>query len=342
MRKYNVNQAKQPKRGSGLSEVAEVRPVILQPKQGEAWECVELMLGVELGRFGNEPWRARPMSSLSDQDAAPRPTVPFGFCQCGCGRKAPLATVNRKRNGYVKGQPLAFILGHSHSRAPVGSVPPPNPSGLCLCGCGATTRIAQHSVPCKNIIAGEHIRYIAGHHSKAKRDITSRVIEVDGNPCRTVPLTRGLEAIVDVADWPEVSKHSWCAVRGYSNTTYAQSRIRNRQMTLHQFILPVGRGFRVDHENGNGLDCRRSNLRESTPGQNNHNRRQSTLPKYSRFQGVTFDCRPGLVRPWHAQIRVDGKNEYLGSFGSEEDAAHAYDARVKEHYGDRARLNFPS
>ena len=41
------------------------------------------------------------------------------LCECGCGEPAPIAKETKKRLGYVKGQPLRFIRGHS------GRVTPP-------------------------------------------------------------------------------------------------------------------------------------------------------------------------------------------------------------------------
>ncbi len=35
-----------------------------------------------------------------------------GFCECGCGEKAPLAPDTRSNIGQVKGAPLRFIAGH--------------------------------------------------------------------------------------------------------------------------------------------------------------------------------------------------------------------------------------
>lgn len=40
---------------------------------------------------------------------------------------------------------------------------PPNPSGLCMCGCGQTTKIAKSSNRKYGWVMGEHYRYIVGH-----------------------------------------------------------------------------------------------------------------------------------------------------------------------------------
>ncbi len=38
--------------------------------------------------------------------------VPEGYCQCGCGQKAPTAKYNFPERGWVKGQPKRFIHNH--------------------------------------------------------------------------------------------------------------------------------------------------------------------------------------------------------------------------------------
>ena len=40
------------------------------------------------------------------------PGIPYGFCQCGCGASAPIASQSNTRNGWIKGQPVRFVRGH--------------------------------------------------------------------------------------------------------------------------------------------------------------------------------------------------------------------------------------
>lgn len=40
-------------------------------------------------------------------------TIPYGFCQCGCGQQTTISNRNWKRFGYVTGQPFKFMPGHS-------------------------------------------------------------------------------------------------------------------------------------------------------------------------------------------------------------------------------------
>ncbi len=39
-------------------------------------------------------------------------SIPYGYCHCGCGRKTNIATYNSKRQGVIKGEPLAYLVGH--------------------------------------------------------------------------------------------------------------------------------------------------------------------------------------------------------------------------------------
>lgn len=42
-------------------------------------------------------------------------SLDVGLCQCGCGQSTPLARQTDKQKGWVKGQPVKFILNH-HTR----------------------------------------------------------------------------------------------------------------------------------------------------------------------------------------------------------------------------------
>lgn len=37
---------------------------------------------------------------------------PSGLCQCGCGQPAPIANRTSTARGYVKGEPMRFLVGH--------------------------------------------------------------------------------------------------------------------------------------------------------------------------------------------------------------------------------------
>lgn len=46
-------------------------------------------------------------------------TIPFGYCQCGCGKKTPLYQRSNYKQGQIKGQPAKYLSGHwSRDRRP--------------------------------------------------------------------------------------------------------------------------------------------------------------------------------------------------------------------------------
>lgn len=165
------------------------------------------------------------------------------------------------------------------------------------------------------------------------------------NSARWIPLSKGLFALVDEADFEWVNRYVWHASEG-AHTYYARrSRTINGKSYryfLHRVLVGAPDGMQVDHINGDGLDCRRSNLRICTVKQNHRNLAvQSSYfgkPKTSRFKGVSwckFKCK------WRAGIYSDGKRKSLGYFDCEEDAARRYDAEAIKVFGEYARLNFP-
>ena len=156
----------------------------------------------------------------------------------------------------------------------------------------------------------------------------------------SIPLTQGMFAIIDADDWSIVSQYKWHAHK-VRNTFYAYTHERGnrknrRFIAMHQLIMNTPAGAKVDHVNGNGLDNRSKNLRLATTSQNGQNARGRVGT--SKFKGVSWTTRESK---WRARIKYNGKHHYLGSFTSEEAAAHAYDEKARELFGRFAWLNYP-
>lgn len=146
-----------------------------------------------------------------------------------------------------------------------------------------------------------------------------------------VPLTKGHIATVDATDLLIVSSYCWG-----SNGRYAIAHSRTMATTyMHRVILGLtpGDGRDVDHENGDGFDNRRSNLRIATHQQNMRNIRKQKLP-ISGFKGVY----PNHDR-WAAAAHLSYRKVYIGTFDTREEAAAAYDEFAKRHFGEFAHLN---
>lgn len=156
---------------------------------------------------------------------------------------------------------------------------------------------------------------------------------------KQIPLTRGQFALVDDEDFDGLSKFKWhLRTVKDSDRMYAYrfdgdgGNGNKRPVAMHRQILSeTRRNIDVDHEDRNGLNNQRSNLRLSTRSQNNAN---AAIPKDNKsgYKGVSFDKTRNL---WKAGLA--SKN--LGRFETKEDAARAYNKAAFDQFGKFARLN---
>ena len=144
-----------------------------------------------------------------------------------------------------------------------------------------------------------------------------------------IPLTRDYETVVDDAD-VGLADVLWSALPA-AHTVYASRNEplgegKQAKSYLHRVILAskLGRDLRVDehvdHEDGNGLNNTRANLRLATREQNGANRRKHSN-NTSGFKGVSWHEPSGK---WCAKIMVNGTNTHLGCYTSKEAAYAAY------------------
>ena len=129
------------------------------------------------------------------------------------------------------------------------------------------------------------------------------------------------------------------ALTAISTTGYYYGNIFNKKHFAHRVALAICFGSYpevADHINGNKLDNRILNLRFATLSGNARNV-ASSRGSSSKYLGVSWSKSKGR---WYSCITASGKTKSLGRFVSEEDAARAYDAAAKFHYGEFARLNF--
>lgn len=151
---------------------------------------------------------------------------------------------------------------------------------------------------------------------------------------REIPLTQGKVALVDDEDYDWLSPYSW----RYNNNGYARTVVygnsTRKDMYMHRMILRADQGMIVDHINGDKLDNRRDNLRKVSAQENSANSAKKS--KRNQYKGATWSR---VSRKWMAQISHNYTYYYLGLFDTEEEAAHAYNEKAVELFGDYARLN---
>lgn len=149
---------------------------------------------------------------------------------------------------------------------------------------------------------------------------------------------RGI-ALVDDEDYEELSSHKWYILQE-NHTAYAVTNIkRNDKRTslrMHRLIMGEPESMDVDHEDGNGLNNQRYNLRICTSSQNKMNQRKTRGS--SQYKGVSLYKK---TNQWRAMITKDGKFYFLGYRDSEIEAAKLYDDAALKYFGNFANLNFP-
>lgn len=144
-------------------------------------------------------------------------------------------------------------------------------------------------------------------------------------------------ALIDADDFPLVKSYDWYLMICRKVIKYAVAKSQAGPVViLHRIILNAPRGLFVDHKNGNGLDCRRANIRVATRSQNGANRIKRASTSSSKFLGVWMDKRSGL---WEACLRLKGKRYRKGGFRTESGAAAEYNRLASLHHGEFAKPN---
>jgi AP2 domain len=217
------------------------------------------------------------------------------------------------------------------------------PYGFCQCGCGEKTNIADRTSRRIGWVEGEPIRFIVGHANRIHRPDFSAAspFKIEGVYCKLLPLTRGLFAIIDAADYDWLSRWHWYAIKarnGFYAVRHAltKKKITGKHVYLHRFILGLKDSDerQGDHRNGVTLDHRRKNLRPASEEENKRNCKMHRTNTSGR-KGVYYDK---IRKKWVAQIKFENKTIMLGRFSTFEEACAVREAAEKKYHGDFARL----
>lgn len=152
---------------------------------------------------------------------------------------------------------------------------------------------------------------------------------------KLIPLTQGFFALVDDEDYNFLMQWKWYAFKN-GNTYYAVRfiKVNNKQkkIMMHRVIMNTSIDQEVDHQDHDGLNCQRYNMRNCTHQQNGMNGGMHGIVPYL---GVYIKRKK-----FAAKIGYNNKGINLGTFSTMEEAARAYDKKAKELFGEFANLNF--
>lgn len=126
----------------------------------------------------NAPGDASTSRRLTQEILAPMPLYPKPFRHCArCDQ-------TQDRMNFIKPDGVHYYRRCLSCRTPPSS---PNPSGLCMCGCGQKTNPSTRNRPHLGRIKGQPVAYIRGHSAVANRKKTRYIIEDLGyqSPCWT-------------------------------------------------------------------------------------------------------------------------------------------------------------
>jgi len=119
---------------------------------------------------------------------------------------------------------------------------------------------------------------------------------------------------------------------------YIRIRVKGKRYRAHRLAWFYVHGIwptnQIDHINGNKEDNRIANLRDVPQTHNQWNsfrRRDNT----SGYKGVRWHK---ASKKWSTSIRINGKNEWLGTYSTPEKAHEAYCKAAKESRGEFARF----
>jgi hypothetical protein len=122
---------------------------------------------------------------------------------------------------------------------------------------------------------------------------------------------------------------NWC---GHRIITVDRKKYREHRLAFEFLGFSIPDGFEIDHINGLYDDNRISNLRLATHQQNLANCKNRKNNKSGK-KGVSKH-KGGY---WRARIMVGGKEIFLGLFLNLEEAAKAYAAASRTHFGEFGR-----
>ena len=142
-------------------------------------------------------------------------------------------------------------------------------------------------------------------------------------------------AAVDEEDFESCKLYKWNCIKtktGY----YIRSHLSDSNIVnLSNFIMNDFENM-YDHKDRNSFNNQKENLRKCDYSKNSYNRNKCGRRMSSIYKGAYWCKKEGV---WRAQIYLNGKQIYLGSFSKEKEAARSYNRAAKQYFGEFAATN---
>lgn len=166
-----------------------------------------------------------------------------------------------------------------------------------------------------------------------KPPVDPTVYELNGKPCRRIPLSQRLYALVDAHHYDRLMQFVYYAQysplkRGF----YAKRSLRGGgSRPMQADVKEAPDGILVDHINSLGtLDNREDNLRFANSSQNSMNVKLRKDSSSGRKNVIKSGDR------WKVVVMAGGVSHYFGRYANYEEACRIQEAAVKQLHGEFA------
>lgn len=160
---------------------------------------------------------------------------------------------------------------------------------------------------------------------------------------KQIQLTQNKLALVDNENFEYLNQWKWYYMtyrnRGYAvRAIYLGGGAKNcklKRIWMHRLVMNAPDNVRVDHIDNDSLNNTRVNLRFCSNQENAFNQGLAKNNK-SGYRGVSWHKNH---KRCYANIRINNKLKFLGSFQDSKDAASIYNLAAKKYFGEFAWLN---